>query len=357
MQETFVASNPKDAYMQAVQKYGEQHQLSLVSAKQIRHDDGSIVCEVVVSVPKETFMKHSFGSLPMVSQEEGLRTEIGELKAQLSLLQEETLQKNTQKSLLEEIKTLFMQKGISQTWLENQLKPFSSAEVMFSKEKIVSMLLEEIDNELSIEPEMLEPHIMMLVGPTGVGKTTTIAKLAARYSFLLDRPYRVVLLNLDTYKVGATEQLSSYAKMMELEYEVIETLEMFQEALLRYEHYDMILIDTAGMSPFDTQKFIETISFLKVAREKQVRVNLMLCATLKYEDMEDIYQHFSFLHIDGLLISKFDETKHFGTLLNFLLNHPLALRYFSTGQEVPHDLMCADKEYLLSSFIGDVYDA
>jgi flagellar biosynthesis protein FlhF len=80
----------------------------------------------------------------------------------------------------------------------------------------------------------------------------------------------------------------------------------------------------------------------------------VLAATVKYEDMEDIYKNFSFLNLDSVLISKFDETRHFGTLLNFMLLYKLPMSYFSIGQEVPDDLLCANKEYLLEHFIGDV---
>ena len=87
-----------------------------------------------------------------------------------------------------------------------------------------------------------------------------------------------------------------------------------------------------------------------------MEINLVLSATVKYEDMEDIYKNFSFLNLNSIIISKFDETKHFGTLLNFMLLYKLPMSYFSIGQEVPDDLVVATKEYLLENFIGDVND-
>ncbi len=79
----------------------------------------------------------------------------------------------------------------------------------------------------------------------------------------------------------------------------------------------------------------------------------MIPATVKYEDIEDIYETFSFLNLDSVILSKFDETRHLGTILSYLLLHPVPLSYFSVGQEVPDDLVVADKEYLLQRFIGD----
>jgi flagellar biosynthesis protein FlhF len=195
---------------------------------------------------------------------------------------------------------------------------------------------------------------MMLVGPTGVGKTTTIAKLAARYAYLLDRPYKVALLNLDSYKVGAIEQLEHYADIMQIEHHSVSSVEEFQEQLEQLADYDVILVDTAGMSPYDTQKFIRTVEFVNTDGARNMEVQLVLSATVKYEDMEDIYKNFSFLNLDSVIISKFDETRHFGTLLNFMLLYKLPMSYFSIGQEVPDDLLLANKEYLLEHFIGDI---
>ena len=130
---------------------------------------------------------------------------------------------------------------------------------------------------------------------------------------------------------------------------------MFKERVESLDGYDIILVDTAGMSPYDTQKFVKTVEFVQSETPRTLEVNLVLSATVKYEDMDDIYQNFSFLNIDSVIISKFDETKHFGTLLNFMLLYKLPMSYFSVGQEVPDDLLVAGKEYLLERFIGDVH--
>ena len=168
----------------------------------------------------------------------------------------------------------------------------------------------------------------------------------------MDRPYKVALLNLDSYKVGAIEQLEHYADIMQIEHISVGSAEAFKDKLEVLEDYDLILVDTAGMSPYDTHKFIKTVEF--VNSDLNMEVNLVLSATVKYEDMEDIYKNFSFLNLDSVIISKFDETKHFGTLLNFMLLYKLPMSYFSIGQEVPDDLLLANKEYLLEHFIGDV---
>ncbi len=354
--ETFVASDPKSAYEQAVQKYGSE--VSLVSAKQLKYDDGVLRCEVVIAVSKELFMERSFGDLSMddnsSNEDEVLLGEIGELKVQLEQMKDGLLEQGEFSSTIEKVKTLFMKKGISGRWLDEMFSSLIGTEVVEDTSLLVSYLLEEIDEILKVKEEDLStPKVMMLVGPTGVGKTTTIAKLAARYAYLLDRPYKVALLNLDSYKVGAIEQLEHYADIMQIEHHSVASVEEFKEKLEQLEDYDVILIDTAGMSPYDTQKFIKTVEFV-TSDAQNIEVNLVLSATVKYEDMEDIYKNFSFLNLDSVIISKFDETRHFGTLLNFMLLYKLPMSYFSVGQEVPDDLLLANKEYLLEHFIGDV---
>ncbi len=356
--ETFVASTPKGAYEQAVEKYGSED-LQIVSAKQLRYDDGELRAEVVIAVPKALFMERSFGAAalrpPKRSEEEEMLGEIGALKAELEEMKAEIIGEPLPDTTAQKVRRLFLDKGIAPKWLDGVLDSLVGTPIIEDESLLVSYLLEEIDETLQVKEEDLSsPKLMMLVGPTGVGKTTTIAKLAARYAYLLDRPYKVALINLDSYKVGAMEQLAQYAEIMQIEHYGVSSPEAFKERIEALEGYDVILVDTAGMSPYDTQKFVKVIEFVTSDTPRSLEVHLALSATVKYEDMDDIYQNFSFLDPQALIVSKFDETKHLGTLLNFMLLYKLPMSYFSIGQEVPDDLLVASKEYLLERFIGDV---
>ena len=363
--ETFVASTPKKAYEEATKKYGDD--IKLVSAKQIKYDDGEVRSEITVAIPKKIFKKRS--ELKKVreqkkEEEERLVFELEGLKKELVLMKEELAKphkvvekakKTKPKKIEKKIKNLFFNKGISNEWLELILAPLKQSNILEDEVLLVSYLLEEIDRSLKIVDEDLsEQKIIMLVGATGVGKTTTIAKLSARYAYLLEKNYKVALLNLDSYKVGAHEQLAHYAGIMQVEHIALNNVKAYEESLEKLEHYDIILVDTAGMSPYDTQKFIYMIEFLQLDIPKKVEINLVIPATLKYEDMSDIYNHFSFLNLHSVIISKFDETRQFGVLLNFMLLYKLPMSYFCVGQEVPDDLRLASKEYLLEKFIGDL---
>lgn len=352
--ETFVAPDPKGAYEQAVEKYGTG--IKLLSAKQVQQADGTLWAEISIAVSEDTFMEQSVGDTESTDTNESetvLLEELEVLKKELAIMREEMLV-STGESMIERVKKLFIQKGVSEAWLDSVISTLMGSGLVDDEALLVSYLLEEMDETLEVLEESLDgPKIMMLVGPTGVGKTTTIAKLAARYAYLLDRPYKVALLNLDSYKVGAFEQLAHYADIMQIEHITVDGIESFMHGLLELEEYDVILVDTAGMSPYDTQKLIKTVEYVQSETARKIEVDLVLSATVKYEDMYDIYNNFSFLNLNSVIISKFDETKHLGTLLNFMLLYKVPMSYFSIGQEVPDDLLVASKEYLLERFIGD----
>ncbi len=206
---------------------------------------------------------------------------------------------------------------------------------------------------IRLEREINPPHkkILMFVGPTGVGKTTTIAKLAARYAYKLNSRHKVGIITLDTYRIGAVEQLMTYAKMMRLPIETVVDPNDFEEALNTLRHNDYILIDTVGSSQHDKEKIEKLSRFLKVNTFAEININLVLSAVSKYEDLLDIYKNFSLLPIDTLVFTKLDETKTYGNIFSLLLDTKKPVSYFSIGQEVPDDLMQASAEYLLKGIL------
>jgi len=197
---------------------------------------------------------------------------------------------------------------------------------------------------------------MMFVGPTGVGKTTTIAKLAARYAYKLSKRHKVGIITLDTYRIGAVEQLMTYAKMMKLPIETVVDPVDFSEALDSLRHNEYILIDTVGSSQYDKEKIEKIQSFLKVDTFAEINVNLVLSAVTKYNDLLDIYKNYSVLPIDTFVFTKLDETKTYGNVFSLLIETKKPVSYFSIGQEVPDDLMEAGADYLLKGILDKEFN-
>ncbi|MCK9256644.1 MAG: flagellar biosynthesis protein FlhF [Sulfurospirillaceae bacterium] len=204
-----------------------------------------------------------------------------------------------------------------------------------------------------------QQKVMMFVGPTGVGKTTTLAKLAARYSYLAQQRYKVGIITLDTYRIGAVEQLFQYAKMMRLPVEDVVDINDFENAIKSLAYCDIILVDTVGSSQYDKEKLLKLDTFLKDS-SAQIDVNLVLSAGTKLEDLKEIYSNYSFLNIDTLIFTKLDETKVFGNIFSLIYETKKPISYFSTGQEVPDDLRISSSEFLveciLDGFKKDSYE-
>ena len=212
------------------------------------------------------------------------------------------------------------------------------------------LLRKLIPVRMELEQPKGTKRIMMFVGPTGVGKTTTIAKLAARYSYIQEKRSKVGIITLDTYRIGAVEQLFQYAKMMRLPIEDVVELGDFNNALSSLAHCDVILIDTVGSSQYDKEKLQKLNNFIQ-SSAYQIDVNLVLSAGSKLEDLKEIYNNFSFLNIDTLIVTKFDETKAFGTIFSLVYDTNKPVSYFSIGQEVPDDLVAASSDFLVECIL------
>lgn len=192
-------------------------------------------------------------------------------------------------------------------------------------------------------------NIIMFVGPTGVGKTTTLAKLAARYSLMLSKRHKVGVITLDSYKIAAMEQLMTYARMMKLPIERVDDPRDLQVAIDRLEYCDVILIDTAGHSQYDNQKLDMLKKYL--SNEFVISVTLVLSANTKYEDLKDIYKSFSAVEIDSIIFSKLDESRSFGNIFSLACDIKKPISYFSIGQSVPNDLLIANNDFLVDCLL------
>ncbi len=258
-----------------------------------------------------------------------------------------------------EIYRLASQSGMDKEHLDNIMKltlehmPTRLRENSQTVKRYFQTLLRKmIPIRLESLPTPGSTKVMMLVGPTGVGKTTTIAKLAARYSFLMQKKYKVGLIVLDTYRIGAVEQLMQYARMMKLGIETVVDPPEFTTALNSLSYCDFILIDTMGSSPYDKNKIEKIYECLSSnGSGVNIDVSLVLPSSIKYEDLIVAYENFSTLDIDTVIFTKLDETRGFGNLFSFALETGKPISYFSVGQEVPEDLVVASSDFLVECLL------
>lgn len=190
--------------------------------------------------------------------------------------------------------------------------------------------------------------IVALVGPTGVGKTTTTAKLAAMYA--MNKGASVALVTTDNFRVGAVEQLKTYARIMDLPLDVVATPEEMKKVLEKHADRDLIIIDTAGRSPKDDERLGELSALIGV--DPSIEVHLCLSATTKDRELEDTVKRFSVLPISRLLFTKLDESESLGCIVNTHLATGLPLSYFTNGQMVPEDISMASARKLANLLIS-----
>jgi flagellar biosynthesis protein FlhF len=205
---------------------------------------------------------------------------------------------------------------------------------------------------LRLNPESKRPLIIALVGTTGVGKTTTAAKIAAWFS--LREQAGVALVSMDCYRIGATDQLRTYARIMRLPCELALRKKDLGQIIARHSDKDVIIIDTTGKSPYDNRHIAELSAWF--AGATGVIPLLLLPATAKKEDLAIIQEAFSPLKPEGLILTKLDETRAYAALCQQVASASTPVSCVCTGQRVPEDFLPASRE-LIEKLFMDGWDA
>mgnify|MGYP006273209265 FL=1 len=225
-----------------------------------------------------------------------------------------------------------------------------------AEDEIKQNLREELQNLISAQDEKEikftnEPKVVALVGPTGVGKTTTLAKLAA--DFALQQNKKVGLVTADTYRIAAVDQLKTYSQIIDIPLEVAFSPKELKNTIKDYgSDYDLILVDTAGRSQNNELHISELKGF--VQKDIIDQIFLVISATTKTEDMEEIIDVYSQLDFDKLIATKIDETNSLGVIFEALSWAQKSLSYVTVGQDVPEDIELADNQKLIDNIIEGV---
>lgn len=199
-----------------------------------------------------------------------------------------------------------------------------------------------------------KPTVCILVGPTGVGKTTTLAKLAATYGLETSagrKPVSVRLFTADNYRIGAKNQLETYGDIMGIPVDAVQTTDEFKKKMSIYRDADLILVDTTGKSPRNYKGLAEMREILDGCGPNS-EVHLTLSATTKGSDIEDIMQQFEPFDYKSVILTKLDETVHIGNILSVLIGKKKPISFVTFGQGVPLDIERATVERIFRHLEG-----
>lgn len=280
-----------------------------------------------------------------------LKKEIADLKSLMQSMHKKTTQAQYPDELLPFIEYLRQQELSEEliTTIGDELFAHfkEASDINFSQCKLItkSILRKKLEM-LPINGLSYERKYINVLGPTGVGKTTTIAKMAARA--VLEKKKKVGFITTDTYRIAAIEQLKTYAGLLQAPVEIVYNATDYENAIQKLAHLDLVFIDTAGRNYKET-KYVDDLQRL-IKFDEDAESFLVLSMTAKEKDMSIIIDQFHQLPIEKFIFTKIDETNSIGAMLNLMIKYNKGLAYYTNGQEVPEDIEEADLEAVLNMF-------
>ena len=233
--------------------------------------------------------------------------------------------------------------------VEQFIRPGNSVDMILAN--VYQKLILRFGQPKPIDLAGAKPKVVVFVGPTGVGKTTTIAKIASKYKVDYDK--KVAFITSDTYRIAATEQLQVYANILDAPMTIVYSKDEINSAIGKYADYDMIFVDTAGFSHKNTPQRDDMKKLLDEIDEKyRKEVYLVLSATTKYKDLLEIVDVYREITDYKFIFTKLDETTTYGNLLNIKLYAGAELSYMTIGQNVPDDIAIFDTQKIVKQLLG-----
>lgn len=233
--------------------------------------------------------------------------------------------------------------------IEKFLRPGNSLDVILSN--VYQKLILRFGQPETIKVNGKKPRVVFFVGPTGVGKTTTIAKIASKFKVNYNK--NIAFITADTYRIAATDQLRTFANILDTPLSVIYTATELNSAVAEYEQADVIFVDTAGFShKNETQRNDMRALLAGLSPEYEKSVYLVLSATTKYRDLISIIDSYKDIDDYKLIFTKLDETSSYGNLLNIKLYSDAGISYVTNGQNVPDDIEVFDTQKIVKQLLG-----
>lgn len=267
-------------------------------------------------------------------------------------IQEETFYENhyaelTYKQLIKNgVEERYAKQIMTEVQVGNELSLDQTLSAVY--QKIVLKLGQS--KEITVEKDKCK--FIFFLGPTGVGKTTTIAKIASHLSIY--KGVKVALMTLDTYRIAAVEQLKTYANILELPIKVVYSTDEFKEVKDDFASYDIVLVDTAGMSYKNKEKQHEVNNYINLINKEEREIYLVLSTTTKYMDLITIAKRYTELSDYSILFTKLDETTNLGCILNLKMLTGADLSYVTSGQIVPDDISLINTQSIAKQLIGGI---
>ncbi len=294
-------------------------------------------------------------SQPPMGLDRQAQRDIEEIKSFLSLLisSKDYFSKLQMQEPLAEVYHSLLVRGLDEkhcyVLLKNSLT--QSRDISLAKRQVVEGFCRELIARIkfarpfhNLNPTAKDPCTFTFLGPTGVGKTTSLAKLAAYLK--IKRTLEVGIISIDTYRIGAVSQLGTYADILGIPFEVVQSGSEFRFAREKFRHHDVVLVDTSGRN-YLKALHVEELTGL-FAKSKNLNHFLVLSATAKDNDLKQTIMQFKSIPLHSLIFTKIDETLTIGPVINQLLRFPHPISYLGTGQQVPEDMEPANPRRLLS---------
>lgn len=302
-----------------------------------REDDGSSIVRTSSNRQMNEALKDSY------AQNNAQDYIVKEMREMKSLISKVISGEDAKEKPYENIRKSLINNDIEENLAETLIK-----DIPLSAEHDEEALENVIEKRIKVENVDLKGPVV-LVGPTGVGKTTTIAKLAGRMALIEKK--KVGLITVDTYRIGAVDQLRTYAEIMNLEFKVVITIKEMEEAVNSMNDCDVILIDTTGRSSKNSMQISELRAF--VQKVNSDNIHLVISATTKNRDIKSIVEGFKILNYNHVIITKLDETSVYGSILNILQLADKPISFMTTGQTVPDDITIFTKEQIAKLIMGE----
>ena len=352
----YVVNSMPDAMARIRSDLGEQ--AVILDSKPIREGGlwglfGKRRFEVIAAVDRERDEQHVSRHSIVAPVHDSLQKEVRSLKRMMEKWVTE--QKRTTPSHFTSIEAMLREQHVAADVIASILESVTAQidDVSRVDDKVVNMLAaEEIKARFSRRTASgtsisTDKQIIYFVGPTGVGKTTTIAKIAATH--VLEKGVHVGLIAADTYRIAAVEQLKTYANILGVPLEIAHDPQEMHTAKQKLADCDVILVDTAGRNYRHKMKVSELLTFIQ---DEQATVHLVLSLTMRDEDIAAVLDNFSSCPVTHLLLTKADETTSFGLSLNLACKTDYPFSYITTGQTVPDDIVPADASQLTEWVMG-----